>query len=211
MVICVDLNRYKKDFNFARFKAGGGLGVILEATENSKLQDIRYVEFREGAKDAGLAVATYHVFRSNDPIKQADYYYNFARPEIGERMVCKFVDNMATINNMMIFFQRLQTKGKNLQLTVYGGNVLNNKLGLNANQWLADNTSLWVGSGETETPVWPEKIWPQWSLWQYSETGRVPGYNFDISVNKFNGSDDEFLMWMGPAAIVMAPDIRDYK
>jgi lysozyme len=182
----------------------------LEATENSKLQDIRYIEFREGAKDAGLAIATYHVFRSNDPIDPADYYYNFAHPRIGDRVVCKFVDNMATINNMMIFFQRLQSKGKNLQLTVYGGQVLNNKLGLSPNQWLADNTSLWLAP--MDTPTWPEKIWPQWSLQQYSETGRVPGYNFDINLNRFNGSDEEFLKWMGPAAIIPpAPDFRDYK
>jgi hypothetical protein len=57
-VICVDLSHYQRGFNFDEFKAGGGLGVILKASERL-FRDPDYSTFWDQAMDAKLAVASY--------------------------------------------------------------------------------------------------------------------------------------------------------
>ena len=52
----------------------------------------------------------------------------------------------------------------------------------------------------TGTPSWPDETYPQWSLWQYSETGEIDGINDSyVDLNRFNGSDAELLTWISPA------------
>ena len=47
-VICVDLSHYQRGFNFQEFKDGGGLGVILKASEGS-FRDPDYSTFWDQA------------------------------------------------------------------------------------------------------------------------------------------------------------------
>ena len=56
-VICVDSGHYQAGFNFDQFKAGGGLGVILKASE-ALFRDPSYSSFWDQAMDAKLAVAS---------------------------------------------------------------------------------------------------------------------------------------------------------
>jgi len=44
-VICVDLSNYQAGFNLQTFKDGGGLGVILKATEDTSIKDHSYPIF----------------------------------------------------------------------------------------------------------------------------------------------------------------------
>lgn len=204
-VICVDLSKYQKGFDFTKYKGYGGLGVICKATEGTSIQDSCYTDFRQKAKAAGLKFASYHFFRPSDPTAQADYYFNFARPEEGERMVCDFEDDSTSIDNMVTFLKRLQSKGKNVQLTIYSGHTIKDKLGSKTNDWLAENTSLWLAQYTTGTITWPKQVWPQWSLWQYSDKNTVPGFSGAVDTNRFNGPDTQFLAWMGPAGAAPAP------
>lgn len=199
-VICVDLSKYQAGFDFRAFADSGGLGVILKATEGTSIQDTAYKQFRSGAISAGLKIATYHFFRSSDPIAQADYYLRFASPVFGERVVCDFEDDSCSIANMVTFLQRLQAADMNLQLTVYSGHTIKDKLGSSSNDWLKQNTALWIAQYTTAAaPSWPKQVWPQWSLWQYSDGGQVSGFVGAVDCNRFNGPDANFLAWMGPA------------
>ena len=198
-VICVDISNYQKGFNFQQFAAGGGLGVILKATEGTTVKDASYATFRPQALAAGLKVATYHFFRTSDTTQQADFYYNFARPSPGERVVCDFEDDNATIDSMITFLKRLQSIDPTLQLTLYSGHTIKDKLGNATNPWLAANTALWLAQYTTGSPTWPKQVWTYYSLWQYSDQGRVAGFSGNVDSNRFNGSNDAFVAWMGPA------------
>lgn len=194
----VDISNWQTGFNFQQFRNGGGLAVVLKATEGLSVQDKSYKTFRQQAIASGLGIMTYHFFRSSDPTRQAEYYLNFACPEIGERVVCDYEDSSCTIAGMEKFFEHIQTLRPDLQLTVYSGHLVKDQLGKKGNTYLADNTSLWLAQYTTGQPSWLTQIWPYWSLWQYSDKGRVPGFNGDIDCNRFNGSDDQLLAWVGP-------------
>jgi lysozyme len=199
-VTCVDLSSYQLGFDFQTFKNAGGLAVILKATEGTSVQDKCYIDFRAEAMSAGLKVATYHFFRPGDPKAQADYYYNFANPLEGERMVCDFEDENTTIDDMVKFFQELLAIDSTLELTVYSGHLIKDQLGTAKNDWLAQNTSLWVAQYTSAAmPTWPTQVWPQYSLWQYTDEGTVAGFSGNVDCNEFNGPDGSLLAWFGPA------------
>lgn len=199
-VICVDISKYQAGFDFAKFKASGGLGVIMKATEGASVKDGSYTTFRPQAKAAGLAVATYHFFRSSDPAAQANYYLSFAVPDQGERVVCDWEDDKCSPNMVVAFLKAIQSRRPDLQLTVYSGHVAKDKLGSKRNDWLADNTSLWLCQYTTGAISWPTATWPQWSLWQYTDETPAPGFDDPVDQNQFNGPDSQFLKWMGPAS-----------
>jgi lysozyme len=213
-VICVDLSRYQKGFNFFQFAKSGGLGVICKATEGTTIQDSCYKDFKREALAVGLKFASYHFFRQNDPVSQADYFYDFVQPEIGERLICDFEDGGSTVGNMILFFQHLQSKSLDLQLTLYSGSTIKEQLGNNTSDWLTKNTSLWLAQYTTGNPTWPKQVWNNFSLWQYTDKGVVPGASDPLDCNIFNGSDDSFKHWMGPTVtgappvIAVAPTVQ---
>ena len=88
-VICVDLSSYQRGFNFEDFKAGGGLGVILKASEGS-FRDPDYSTFWDQAIDAGLAVGSYHFLRPGDMNDRASFFLNVVKPRQGERVVADY-------------------------------------------------------------------------------------------------------------------------
>ena len=88
-VICVDLSHYQAGFNFEQFKAGGGLGVILKASE-ALFRDQSYSSFWDQAMDAKLAVASYHFLRPGDMNAQAQFFLNVVKPRQGERVVADY-------------------------------------------------------------------------------------------------------------------------
>lgn len=205
-VICVDLSKYQAGFNFGAYKAGGGLGVILKASEGTTVKDSSYTTFRPQAEAAGLAIATYHFFQTSDATSQADWYLQCASPDQGERMVCDFEKDGTTIANMITFLKRIQAQRPDLQLTVYSGHLIKDQLGSSTNDWLAKNTSLWIAQyTSAAAPSWPKQVWPQWSLWQYSDQNSVPGFSGAVDTNRFNGPDANFLAWMGPAGVAPSP------
>lgn len=209
-VICVDLSRYQAGFDMQAFKDSGGLGVILKASEGTTIKDSAYDAHRKNALAAGLAVASYHFFRSSDPNAQADWYLQCANPDQGERVVLDFEDSSVPVGSGITFLKAIAAKRPDLQLTVYTGNVGEEReKQYDRNEWLAENTSLWTAQYASSPSPWADKNWPQWSLWQHTDKGRVPGWSDDVDCNKFNGSDDNFLAWMGPVADVPSPEPDD--
>jgi len=71
--------------------------------------------------------------------------------------------------------------------------LIKTQLGTTRNGWLAANTSLWLAQYTTGLPSWPTGTWPNWSLWQYTDGGTVPGFSRPLDCDRFNGSDADFL------------------
>jgi lysozyme len=197
-VICVDLSHYQRGFNFQEFKDSGGLGVILKASEGSS-RDPDYSTFWDQAMDAKLAIASYHFLRQGNMNAQAKFFLNVVKPRQGERVVADYEIAGITVDDLVSFLQTIHTSRPDLQLTVYSGHLIKEQLGATRNDWLAQNTSLWIAQFTTQAkPSWPTATWPTWSLWQHTDSGTVPGYNSPLDCDRFHGSDKNFLKWMGP-------------
>ena len=161
-VTCVDLSHYQAGFNFDQFKAGGGLGVILKASE-ALFRDPSYSSFWDQAMDAKLAVASYHFLRPGDMNAQAQFFLNVVKPRQGERVVADYEIPDVSLANLLSFLQGIRASRPDLQLTVYSGNQIKQALGRRRNAWLAANTSLWLAQYTEGEPSWPTPTWPAWS------------------------------------------------
>ena len=105
-VICVDLSHYQRGFNFQQFKDGGGLGVILKASE-AAFRDPDYPSFWDQATDAGLAVASYHFLRPGDMNTQAQFFLNVVKPQQGERVVADYEIAGVSLDDLVSFLQAI--------------------------------------------------------------------------------------------------------
>jgi lysozyme len=197
---CVDISHWQPDFNMEEFAKAGGKAVILKATEGTTYVDDTYEVQRANAEMAGLAVSTYHFLRPGDMRAQARHYLEVVEPEDGERMVADHEDAGVLLGDLVTFLQEIQAYNPTLQLTIYSGHLLKEQLGSSKHPWLADNTSLWVAQyTSAAAPSWPAGTYKTWSLWQYTQGGKVEGFNGPVDCNRFNGSEDQMLDWFGPA------------
>ena len=198
----VDLSSYQRGFDFRAFKAGGGLASILKATEGETWRDPAYHSFTLGATQAGLPWAAYHFIRTGDGIRQAEFFLNYAALVSGKRAVVDWEDRAVDLGTVIAFLRRVQEAAPGVQLTVYGSPYfLREKIaGMRPDylEWLRDNTSLWLAQyTHASSPVFVPPPWPLWTLWQYSQSGKVPGFAGNVDLSRFNGPADRALAWIG--------------
>jgi len=64
---------------------------------------------------------------------------------------------------------------------------------------------LWVAHYTTNPyPLIPTG-WDSWWLWQFTSSGRLPGYAGNLDTNRFNGDDADFAEWVGDLPIPEPP------
>lgn len=196
----VDLSAYQRGFDFAAFKNGGGLAAILKTSEGVGWKDPCYAAFRQGAALAGVPTAAYHFIRSGSGADQAQVFYRTAGLAKGERAVLDWEDRAVPITEAVMFLATLRALDPAIQLTVYGSPYFLKEMTRGAALDTLRLASLWVA--EYSDAAWPmlPGVWPTWSLWQYSQSGTVPGFHGRVDISRFNGPEANALAWFkGPA------------
>src|SRR5262245_60338429 len=199
----IDVSHWNAVSSWDSVKSAGVVGVIFKATEGTSYLDPTLRSGFAAALNSGLACCTYHFFRPGNAAKQMDFYWSSIDPQWGERMVIDYEDDNCTVDELHQAVQRLLDKSaqydKNIQITVYSGHTLKEQLGNSRDQFLADHTDLWIAQYGSSVS-WPDQTYPIYSLWQYSESGSVPGVDGDVDLNEFNGSKDNVTKWIGPVS-----------
>lgn len=205
---CIDISHWQGFPDFEQVKAAGVLAMIHKATEGTGYSDPNRAINCSNAIDAGIAVATYHWLSPDEnPESQMRYYLDVLEPVPGERVVIDYEEAGCTLDQLKTAVEFLLADPRDLQITVYSGHLLKEQLGGKHDTLLADHTDLWLAQYTTGTPSWSTGTYPQWALWQYSESGEVDGIDDSyVDLNRFNGSDDELLLWIGPAGSVAPPE-----
>jgi lysozyme len=198
---CIDISHYQGFPDFAKAKASGVVAVIHKATQGVSYSDPNRKKNCINAVNAGLAVCTYHWITPNDNVlKQIDFYLKEVDPVPGERVVIDYEQQGCTLTGLKLAVGALLKDPRNLQITVYSGHLLKEQLGTTRDAYLAENTDLWIAQyTSAASPSWPKGTYPNYTLWQYSESGRVPGITDNqVDLNRFNGSDENLVKWIGP-------------
>jgi len=202
--IFVDLSHWNPTPDWQKLKAGGVTGVILKATEGTSYVDPTFAERYAAALDAGLATASYHFLKAGGIPQQMDLFLDTVQPRPGERMCIDHEDD-ASLKELEQAVTTLQSDSRDIQVTVYSGHLIKDQCGSKANAVLA-TTSLWLAQyTSAASPTWPAQIWPDWSLWQYTDKATVAGIGQPVDGNRFNGSDANALKWLNPANAAPAP------
>lgn len=200
--VCIDISHHQGYPDFEEVARAGVRGIIHKVSEGTSFIDSARAENCSNAKQAGLAVSTYHwLSPGSDPAAQMEFYLSLLDPVPGERVVIDYEQDGCTVSMLHAAVAALLDYGKDLQITVYSGHLLKEQLD-DCDDYLAEHTDLWLAQYTSGTPSWPEDTYPQWSLWQYSESGTIPGIDdVYVDLNNFNGDEEAFLQWIGPAGV----------
>lgn len=199
-VTVIDVSHYQAGLKLAAFKAQGGLAVIAKASQGLNIADGNFAGFRADAAANGLAFASYHFLTADDPAAQAAFFLLSAAPHDGERVVADWEVKGVTAAMVATFLQAIQKARPDLQLTVYSGASAKAGIDETSSAYFKANTSLWLAEYTTGAPSWPTSTWGNWALWQYADTGTIPGYDGAVDMSRFNGSNTNLLKWVGPAS-----------
>jgi lysozyme len=201
----IDISHYQPDPDWTALKAAGVIGVIFKATQGTVYIDPTFAKRRHAAWAADFLTSSYHFLEHGEIAAQMAHYLATVAPDPGERVVIDFEDDSLDLADLETAVECLMATDKNLQITIYGGHKLK-ELVTKHNVLLAENTSLWLCQYTSGKCSWPSATWPVWSLWQYADTGQVPGIKGNVDINRFNGEDSALRAWLAPAgAPVPAP------
>lgn len=196
----IDISHWQPDPDFAKVKAGGTVGVFFKATESTGYTDPTLKPRAKQALDAGLLIATYHFLRPGDYQAQMEHYLKTVNPVPGERVVLDHEDAGVSLGGLKECVEYLLADSRQLQVTIYSGNVIKEQLNNKADLFLAENTSLWIAHYTSQPqPTWPKATWAHWTVWQYSQQEKVDGIAGNVDGDRFNGNDEQLIKWWGPA------------
>jgi len=202
--ICIDVSHWQEPDGsspWPRLRKAGIRGVILKATEGDSYIDPTFRERYEAALEEGFPVCGYHFLRPGNMQTQMSHFVETVQPINGERLVLDHEDPGVSLSDLKDAVQALIDFNPSLQITIYSGYVIKEQIGQDEyDPWLSGNTSLWLAHYTTGEPTWPRGTWAEWSLWQYTDQGTVDGYG-PLDLNRFNGSDREFVRWMTPVSM----------
>jgi len=187
----IDLSHFNQVNDFAKVKAAGIRAVIHKATQGHAVVDATYAARRTQAQTAGLLWGAYHFGTGWDGVEQADWFLSKVGSPAPSILVLEFEQNTAgpsmTLAQAHAFVTHIQAKTGRWP-GLYAGSYLKEQLKSAKDPVLA-NCWFWLAQ-YSATPVIP-KAWLRWTLWQYTETGAVPGIGGQVDRDRFNGSADE--------------------
>ncbi|MGX8705623.1 MAG: GH25 family lysozyme [bacterium] len=195
----VDVSHYQGEIDWPTLASQNVSFAYIKATEGSGSADERFTENLRGATEAGLPVGAYHFFSYDSPgasqaehfIKTVpdlplppvidvefygDYTRNPADPQTVRRELWAMADRLEAHYCRV---PMLYATGRSYLLYIRGTALENLHI------WIRDVYG--VPGGD-------------WALWQYSDRGRLKGYDGDtpyIDLDVFNGDRASFEAWAG--------------
>ena len=200
IVKCIDISHWQNFPDFKKVRAAGVIAMVHKSTEGTSYVDPNRATNCSNAIKNGIKCCCYHWIKPGNAKAQMQFFLKTVDPVSGERMVIDYEEDGCTLSDLKEAVQTLLDDPRDLQITVYSGHLLKEQLGSKQDSFLNENTDLWLAQYTSGSPSWPEGTYPQWTLWQYSESGTVDGIDRSlVDLNRFNGSDEELLTWISPA------------
>lgn len=199
--LVIDLSHHNPTPDWQELRDAGTIGVILKATEGSSYIDDTWQQRAKQAFSAGLKVATYHFMRPGSMQAQMDHYLDEtdALMPLGSRVCLDHEDDDVSLDDLKAAVKCVMERRPDLQITIYSGHLIKDQLGSECDDFLGQNTSLWIAQyTNAASPSWPVGTWPSWSLWQYTDRATVQGISSSVDANRWNGSSENLVKWFGP-------------
>jgi lysozyme len=187
----IDISHHNTVNDFAALKAAGILGVIHKCTQGANYVDPMYATRRKLATDAGLLWGAYTFNTAEPVVLQVKQFLSHAEPDAQTLMCLDFEDNPSSNMSLAQCRQFLGSADTQLgrKLVLYSGNRIKDLMGNQIDHVLGSHR-LWVpqyGPVAKTQASWAGRWW----LWQYSESGRLPGTDGAIDFNLYGGTPDQ--------------------
>ncbi|MGH9872866.1 MAG: glycoside hydrolase family 25 protein [Pyrinomonadaceae bacterium] len=182
------------------------VAIIHRATIGDRA-DRKYAERRDEARKRGYKWGAYHLGKPGDPVKQADFFLETVKPSDDDLIALDLESADETrdmsLDNGRAFIKRIREKTGRYPL-IYANNLVTKAI---SDQYGTDDvfskTRLWYARFKSNVTDFPSGAWKTYTIWQFSSelnctsTKRdaclytVPGTEFDMDVDVFNGTIEE--------------------
>ncbi len=180
----IDVSAHNGAIDFSEVKRSGYDFVWIKASEGETFRDTLFTRNFDAATAASLRTGAYHYFRFDcDGLLQA---LNLCRaldgrdPELGVAIDVEEQGNATGIPTPVIV-SRLAAMLDYLNMRGFPITLYTNKDGYY--EYIRDEFSdypLWICSFTNDNPIDDA---PQWTIWQFSHSGKVPGIRGNVDEN----------------------------
>lgn len=205
-VLGIDVSDYQGNVDWKKVKAAGITFAFIKATEGGTIVASTLARNRQDARAAGIICGYYHFFHPRTKV---------------DAQVDNFVSSLGSLNQGDLppaldlevpnEWQSLSLAERNRRIKQWL-DAVKSKLGadpiiycsshfpdnvLGNPAWLKDYP-LWVADYHAGAPRVP-KPWQIWTLWQYSESGKINGVaGTYVDLDQFNGSLEQLKKFQKP-------------
>ena len=189
----IDVSHYDSTIDWAAVHGSGVAFAFMKATENTNFVDPEFATNWKNAGANGVIRGAYHFFRPEvDATAQADYFVqNAGIPAAGDlspTLDLEVTDNIAAAtvaSGALTFLARVQQKTGRTPIVYTSASFLSS---IGSPAGFAAYT-LWVANWQVSCPKLPSPPWSDWTFWQDSSTGTVPGISGSaVDTDQFNGT-----------------------
>ena len=204
--IVIDVSHWQGHVNWQALAKAGVVAAFIKATNGAFQKDNQYTTNLQGARAAGIKVGSYHfMLSSQDPDQQAE---NFLATTSAAQDLLPALDCEWDLKGKHDRWLDVPLKSR---IAMIGRFVAHVKKSLGVNPIIYTATSWWrpmLGtvtkySGSkgaanfSECPLWiaaytknaPKVLpapWANWSIWQYTGSGKLPGIAGTVDINNLS-------------------------
>jgi len=185
----IDISRYQGEIDWKNVKKWEDHKiefVYIKATEGATLVDNTYRTNLEGAKENNLLVGSYHFFRANTPAKLQ--YQNFtsvvdrAEQDIIPIIDVEVMDGCSSKEfhkNFSTFLKLLENHFGKKPMIYTSNSFYNKHIALRYKGY-----RYFIGRYSTYKPFLADGH--DWTIWQFTETGKVNGISKNVDIDIMN-------------------------
>ena len=199
----IDVSKYQPTINWTDVAADGVKFAFIRVSDGTMFPDAYFDAHWAGSRAAGIKHGAYQFFRpSEDPIVQANMLLAKINSTLAADDLPPVIDVEASdMQPASVITAKMQMWINHVQAAIGRAPIV------------YSNRPFWrdsVGGADFSAyPLWHAQYttapcpniapqWPTWHLWQYSESGTVPGITGGVDMNRWNGTQASLDAFLGP-------------
>jgi len=194
----IDVSHWQGDIDWNQVNQGGYEFAFVKATEGDGWTDPKFETNMNSGRDTGMLMGAYHFARpdlGNDAATEARYFVNVAREHLREGNLRPVLDlevgaglgKEALSYWVHEWISTVRDETGVEPILYVNSNYANNYLDTSVARY-----DLWIAHWTYDTGATPNTgIWDNWTFWQYSNQGSVPGITGNVDLDLFNGEKTE--------------------
>lgn len=204
----IDVSHHQNEIDWQAVRAAGIEFVFIKATEGTTFVDPKFKHNWRLAKEAGLIRGAYHFFRTTSPLEGniANVTNTVESLQPGDLPIVLDLEipNQWTgietarrtdlirrwLDGVCIFFEGTMTPIVYLSPD-FATEVL-------ANPEFLKDYPLWLAHYTKAAQPRVPQPWTEWTFWQHTNEGRVPGIKGNVDLDLFNGTKEQLLRHLLP-------------
>lgn len=202
VVIGIDVSQYQSDIDWDALAASNEVEFAYIRVGNGLGTDTKFARNWPAARRVGLKRGAYQYFRPGmDALEEAQHYLaliddagGYLADDLPPMIDVETSDDQssATIVEAVRIWVEYVEQETGMRPVIYTGSYFwDDNVGSDA----FSDYHVWTPHYTDNPCPLTSSSWAQWTIWQFTSTGRVTGIEGNVDINRFNGTREELDLW----------------